>query len=158
MTKMGAVLAAGILDAGGRNVTLGLRSGAGHKKMASIVGMAMFCQVWYWFPLSHFLSLAFTPTAIIGLNKDLQVCPPFACAGPQSMVVRESILALCHCPDATKLEFSFQRQTVAVCLPAPDGSQKGSRSQEGGHGPAQCIGQGQGALVFLVKPFSEFRG
>jgi 26S proteasome regulatory subunit N2 len=82
MSKMGAVLAAGILDAGGRNATLGLRSTNGHKKLASIVGVAMFCQMWYWFPLGHFLSLAFTPTAVIGLNKDLQVplyflTPPF---------------------------------------------------------------------------------
>jgi 26S proteasome regulatory subunit N2 len=27
----------------------------------------------YWFPCSHFLSLAFTPTAVIGLNQDLQM-------------------------------------------------------------------------------------
>lgn len=73
MTKMGAVLAAGILDAGGRNTTIGLLSSAGHKKMASIVGMAVFCQTWFWFPLSHFLSMTFTATSVIGLNKDLQV-------------------------------------------------------------------------------------
>lgn len=41
--------------------------------MPAIVGMAVFTQFWYWFPLTHFLSLAFTPTAIIGLNKDLKV-------------------------------------------------------------------------------------
>ncbi len=73
MTKMGAILAAGILDAGGRNVTIALLSPAGHKKMAAIVGLAIFPQFWYWYPEVHFLSLAFTPTAIIGLNKDLEV-------------------------------------------------------------------------------------
>lgn len=73
VTKTGAVLAAGILDAGGRNVTIGLRSTSGLKKMASIVGMAVFCQFWYWYPFSHFLSLALTPTTIIGLNKDMQM-------------------------------------------------------------------------------------
>jgi len=46
MTKMGAIFAAGIIDASGRNCTLGLRAPAGHKKMASIVGVAMFCQYW----------------------------------------------------------------------------------------------------------------
>jgi 26S proteasome regulatory subunit N2 len=38
-----------------------------------VVGMLVFCQYWYWFPLSHFLSLAFQPTALIGLNKDLEM-------------------------------------------------------------------------------------
>merc|ERR1712032_1436101 len=30
-------------------------------------------KYWYWFPLSHFLSLAFQPTAIIGLNSNLDM-------------------------------------------------------------------------------------
>jgi len=41
--------------------------------MASVAGMLVFCQFWYWFPLSHFLALAFTPAAIIGLNSSLKV-------------------------------------------------------------------------------------
>lgn len=77
MTKLGAIFAAGIIDAGGRNVTISLMSPAGHKKMAAIVGLAMFPQFWYWYPLVHFVSLAFTPTAVIGLNRNLQVPAPF---------------------------------------------------------------------------------
>lgn len=41
--------------------------------MLGVVGMLVFTQYWYWFPLSHFLSLAFQPTAVIGLNKDLDM-------------------------------------------------------------------------------------
>src|SRR5436305_9764697 len=41
--------------------------------MAGIVGMAVFTQYWYWFPFTHFLSLSFTPTAVIGLDHDLEV-------------------------------------------------------------------------------------
>ena len=77
MCKMGAILAAGILDAGGRNVTLSLRTRTGHKNMQAIVGLAMFLQYWYWYPLVHFISLAFTPTAVIGVNLDLKM-PKFS--------------------------------------------------------------------------------
>eukprot|EP00456_Euglypha_rotunda_P027569 TRINITY_DN22016_c0_g1_i8.p1 TRINITY_DN22016_c0_g1~~TRINITY_DN22016_c0_g1_i8.p1 ORF type:complete len:233 (-),score=48.07 TRINITY_DN22016_c0_g1_i8:19-717(-) len=77
MTKLGAILGAGILDAGGRNVTISLLSPAGHKRMAAIVGMAIFPQFWYWYPDVHFLSLAFTPTAVIGLNKNHEMPEPF---------------------------------------------------------------------------------
>ncbi|KAG1473109.1 hypothetical protein G6F56_001140 [Rhizopus delemar] len=72
MAKFGAVLAQGILDAGGRNVTISLLSKTGHSNMPAIIGMTVFTQFWYWYPLTHMLSLAFTPTAIIGLNKNLE--------------------------------------------------------------------------------------
>ncbi|KAG0170052.1 proteasome regulatory particle base subunit [Apophysomyces sp. BC1021] len=73
MAKFGAVLAQGIIDAGGRNVTISLVSRSGHANMPAIIGMAVFTQFWYWHPLTHMLSLAFTPTAIIGLNKNLEI-------------------------------------------------------------------------------------
>jgi len=73
MCKFGAILATGILDAGGRNVTISLHSRSGHANMNAIVGLAIFTQFWYWYPLTHFVSLAFTPTAFIGLNKNLKM-------------------------------------------------------------------------------------
>ncbi|KAK6161426.1 hypothetical protein DH2020_004807 [Rehmannia glutinosa] len=39
----------------------------------SVVGLAVFSQFWYWYPLIYFISLAFSPTAFIGLNYDLKV-------------------------------------------------------------------------------------
>jgi 26S proteasome regulatory subunit N2 len=73
MSKMGAILASGILDAGGRNVTIRLKSKSKHDKLTAVVGLAVFTQFWYWYPLTYFISLAFSPTAIIGLNSDLQM-------------------------------------------------------------------------------------
>jgi len=73
MAKFGAIMAQGILDAGGRNCTINLHSISGHKNLLGIVGLTVFTQYWYWYPFTHFISLAFTPTAIIGLNKDLKV-------------------------------------------------------------------------------------
>ncbi|KAK5111144.1 hypothetical protein LTR62_005343 [Meristemomyces frigidus] len=73
MAKFGCAIALGIIDAGGRNCTIGLQTPTGNLNMAAIVGMAVFTQYWYWFPLTHFLSLAFTPTAIIGVDQDLEI-------------------------------------------------------------------------------------
>jgi len=73
IAKFGAIIAQGIIDAGGRNTTVSLQSRAGQNHMPSIVGIFVFSQFWYWFPLSHFLSLAFTPTSIIGLNSNLKM-------------------------------------------------------------------------------------
>lgn len=73
MAKFGAILAQGIIDAGGRNVTISLQSRTGHTNMSAVVGLMIFTQYWYWFPSSLCLSLAFTPTCIIGLNSDLKV-------------------------------------------------------------------------------------
>ncbi|KAK4154231.1 armadillo-type protein [Chaetomidium leptoderma] len=86
MTKFGASLALGILDAGGRNCTIGLQTQTGNLNMAGIVGMAVFTQYWYWFPFTHFLSLSFAPTSIIGLDHDLEMPSiKFQCATRPSL-------------------------------------------------------------------------
>lgn len=73
MAKFGAILAQGIIDGGGRNVTLSLQSRTGHTNLQAVVGTLVFTQYWYWFPLAHCLSLAFSPTCIISLNSDLKM-------------------------------------------------------------------------------------
>lgn len=86
MTKFGAALALGIIDAGGRNCTIGLQTQTGNLNMAGIVGMAVFTQYWYWFPFTHFLSLSFSPTAMIGLDHELEMPDfKFHCATRQSL-------------------------------------------------------------------------
>lgn len=74
MAKFGAALSSGLIDAGGRNVTVSLQSRVGgSNNMMGIVGMALFTQFWYWFPMAHFASLAFAPTALIGLDRELRI-------------------------------------------------------------------------------------
>ncbi|KAK9464676.1 armadillo-type protein [Lipomyces arxii] len=78
MAKFGAALAQGIIDAGGRNVTISFENRqTGTLNMNAIVGLTVFLQFWYWFPLTCFLSLSFTPTAIIGVRSDLKI-PEFS--------------------------------------------------------------------------------
>jgi len=73
IAKYGAIIAQGILDAGGRNMSLSLQTRNGQTDMTAVVGLLVFTQFWYWFPLAHFLSLAFQPTALIALNQDLKM-------------------------------------------------------------------------------------
>ena len=46
---------------------------SGQTDTMSVVGLLVFTQFWYWFPLSLFLSLAFSPTCLVSLNQDLKV-------------------------------------------------------------------------------------
>lgn len=73
MAKFGCAIAMGIIDAGGRNCTISLQTQTGNLNMPGIIGAAVFTQYWYWFPLTHFLSLSFTPTAVIGIDQKLEV-------------------------------------------------------------------------------------
>lgn len=75
LAKFGACIAQGIMNAGGRNVTIHLENAdMGTLDTKAVVGLAMFSQFWYWFPLAHFLSLSFTPTTVIGVRgSDLNI-------------------------------------------------------------------------------------
>jgi 26S proteasome regulatory subunit N2 len=72
MTKMGAVLAKGIIDAGGRNVSIILGSRNGFTKMTGAIGVTLWLQHWHWYPMLHMFSLAVAPTFMIGLNHELK--------------------------------------------------------------------------------------
>jgi 26S proteasome regulatory subunit N2 len=72
LTKMGAILSTGIIDAGGRNCSFDLGSKNGFTKMNTAVGAALWLQHWYWYPMMHMFSLAITPTFTIALNKDFK--------------------------------------------------------------------------------------
>ncbi|KAL1542968.1 26S proteasome non-ATPase regulatory subunit 1 A [Salvia divinorum] len=109
MSVMGAILASGILDAGGRNVTIKLRSKTRHDKMTAIVGLAVFSQYWFWHPLIYFISLAFSPTALIGLNYDLKI--------PKFTFVSQAKPSLFEYPKPTTVPstvFTFQMPTAIL--------------------------------------------
>jgi 26S proteasome regulatory subunit N2 len=74
MSKFGAYIAAGLINAGGRNSTVALSTASGHLRTHAVAGLAVFCQYWYWHPYIHFASLALAPTAIIGVDVVADTC------------------------------------------------------------------------------------
>lgn len=77
LTRMGAILATAIINCGGRNASISLKTRDGNLRQNAIIGMVMFTQYWYWYPCLNFLTLAMSPTALIGLNEDLKVPKSF---------------------------------------------------------------------------------
>eukprot|EP01084_Bolivina_argentea_P112185 200087_1 len=74
MCVMGAILGCGIIDAAGRNVTISLFNNLNNtKRQSAIIGMAIFWQYWYWYPLIPFITLCFQPTMIMMLNRELKM-------------------------------------------------------------------------------------
>ena len=57
----------------GATCPISLLSKSGHKVMPAIIGIGVFTHFWFWHPLLLFVNLALTPTAAIGVNKELQM-------------------------------------------------------------------------------------
>lgn len=77
LTKMGSIVAYGVLNAAGKNASIMLRTKSGNLKGAAVVGLVLGLQFWYWFPLLHAFSLAFSPTCLIGINENLRIPKSF---------------------------------------------------------------------------------
>mmetsp|Transcript_3886 Transcript_3886/g.11039 ORF Transcript_3886/g.11039 Transcript_3886/m.11039 type:complete len:757 (-) Transcript_3886:107-2377(-) len=73
MTRFGAILANGIMDAGGRNSCASFFSKSGVLRPGAAIGFCLFSQMWFWFPLIHMFSLVLTPNALIGLTEKLKI-------------------------------------------------------------------------------------
>lgn len=75
--KLGALLSQGILEVGGKNCILSLISNTGQNRIGAIVGIALFTQYYYWYPMVHFISLALSPQVHIGVDKELKIVKNF---------------------------------------------------------------------------------
>eukprot|EP00796_Vickermania_ingenoplastis_P008253 gene8253-5773_t len=84
-SKLGCIMATGLLDFGGRNCTFALHRKQ-HRMAKSTVGMFLFMQYWNWYPYALMISLASHPTCFIGLNQDLKIPRyQFKCNAPPSL-------------------------------------------------------------------------
>ena len=135
LAKSGAILGAGILDAGGRNCVISLKSRAGFRKMSAIVGMALFQQHWYWFPCYHMLSLTMTPTALIGLNADLKMPKSFSvvCKAKRKMFAYPAMLTAKKKAEKKRVA-TVELSTTAKAKAKKRALDKAKREAEGGAG------------------------
>lgn len=95
---MGAILSVGLLDVGGRNMSIYLTTRTGMPRIEAVTGMLIFCQYWNWFPYLNFISLALSPSVFIGVTtkiqipKDFQIksnCRPSLFEYPANIVVEQ---------------------------------------------------------------------
>jgi 26S proteasome regulatory subunit N2 len=77
MTKLGAILGIGLLDIGGRNMSLSLTTRSGMPKLEAIAGMLVFTQYWNWFPYINFVGLTLAPSMFIGVTSKLKIPTKF---------------------------------------------------------------------------------
>ncbi len=77
---MGAIMATGLLDAGGRNATVGLKSRSGYFRRTAVIGIAVFLQYWCATPgaLPYSNDTSDTLQACCGTRG---LAPPVACWG-----------------------------------------------------------------------------
>ncbi|CAF1089546.1 unnamed protein product [Adineta ricciae] len=145
MAKFGAILAHGILDAGGRNVTVSLLTRSGQTDTMSVVGLLVFTQFWYWFPLSLFLSLGFSPTCLVTLNQDLKMpnvdyvsnAPPSVFAYPPALVdkkeekkekVETAVLSITAKQKKRDLEKKGEKSDEATAMETDSEAQKAANT------------------------------
>ncbi|GIX65208.1 26S proteasome regulatory subunit [Babesia caballi] len=73
MAKFGAIMGAGLMDAGGQNCVASLYTCRGNMRREAVAGFLMFTQYWYWHSFTHFIGLTLQPTCLVGINGDLQI-------------------------------------------------------------------------------------
>ncbi|KAL3922972.1 MAG: hypothetical protein SGILL_001920 [Bacillariaceae sp.] len=140
LTKMGAILSTGIIDAGGRNSSVGLGSRNGFTQMTSAVGMVLWLQHWHWYPMMHMFSLALTPTYTIGLNKEFKFPKKFeiVCSSKPSAFAYPKKL------EEKKKEEKKRVETVALSTTAKEKARQArKKAKEGGDDAMDVDNEGE---------------
>eukprot|EP00762_Andalucia_godoyi_P001312 ANDGO_04815.mRNA.1 26S proteasome non-ATPase regulatory subunit 1 homolog B len=150
MAKLGAILSAGFLDAGGRNVTLDATGG-----MRQTLGALIGCQQWFWYPYIHFFSLAFVPTHVTALNEKLQM--------PRMEIVSHAKPSQFAYPAVRvhkKEDDSLKKKMVVVELSTSSKhrqreKEKGKDKKEGAKAASQTVSGAAAAPAVPSEPTSE---
>jgi len=139
LTKLGAILAAGVVDAGGRNCCVSLES-KGRLKVGACAGLALWAQHWFWHPMQHFFSLALSPSMVVGVTGALKIPRNFAvhCAAPPSKFAY---------PPKTKEQKEERKERVVAAVLS---TTVGSRLRQQARDRAKGIGAPAPAAVVVV--------
>eukprot|EP00816_Leptocylindrus_hargravesii_P007844 CAMPEP_0196824882 /NCGR_PEP_ID=MMETSP1362-20130617/92736_1 /TAXON_ID=163516 /ORGANISM="Leptocylindrus danicus, Strain CCMP1856" /LENGTH=1155 /DNA_ID=CAMNT_0042205235 /DNA_START=13 /DNA_END=3479 /DNA_ORIENTATION=- len=158
LTKMGAVLATGILDAGGRNVTSSISS-----SQSSAVGMALFLQHWYWYPMMHMLSLSLTDPASacysFGLTGDFHFPKSFQV----QCLAKKSLFAYPKKLEEKKEERKIRVETVWLSTTAKSKARemrkgKGNTASSSSKGGAEAAAAGDGGAKSKAREMRKGKG
>ncbi|KAL8434369.1 hypothetical protein Efla_007064 [Eimeria flavescens] len=126
LARFGAVLAAGLIDAGGRNVSVRFFSARKVLRMHAVAGVCLFSQLWYSFPLIYCLCLSFAPSALIGLVAHDEVEEAAAALIDETPTEEEM-----QKKDISESAIEIDGQTAAIPAASEDNQQKQHKPQQG---------------------------
>ncbi len=112
------------MNVGGRNCRINLVSNSGNNKMAAIVGMALFTQYYYWFPMIHLINLAVEPVILFGVDSNLKIPKNF-------QVLSKSKPSVFGYPSEIKLEEKSQEKKIATAVLSTVGRAKAKSKRLG---------------------------
>ena len=118
LRRQGALLGSGLLDAGGRNLALQLRSPLHCMRREATVCCFVACQLWEWYPLFNLVVKALTPSALLAVDSSLQLPRAFTMHCAASPALFEYVPATHKEEDDGKskkssVHFSFQQTRSA---------------------------------------------
>lgn len=151
LTKMGAIMATGIIDAGGRNCSLVLGSRSGFTKMSSAAGLVLWLQHWHWYPMMHMFSLVLTPTCTIGLNKDFKYPKKFEIV----CNARPSRFAYPKKLEEKKEEKKKRVETVALSTTAKEKARLARKRAKAGEKDAMDVDKDDKEVAKSAEPKKE---
>lgn len=114
LRRQGALLGAGLLDAGGRNLLLQLRSPLHTMRREATICCFLACQLWEWYPLFNLIMKALTPSAFLAVDPTMKLPRDFSLHCSASPELFEYVPAIHKDEEDVKnkkssVQFSFQQ-------------------------------------------------
>ena len=118
LRRQGALLGAGLLDAGGRNLILQLRSPLHTMRREATICCFLGCQLWEWYPLFNLIMKALTPSAFLAVDSTMKLPRDFSLQCNASPELFEYVPAIHKDEEDVKnkkssVQFSFQQTRSA---------------------------------------------